>query len=54
MDIQKTIAWNVILINKEFLIQIKIAVYVILDFMMMEKICSASFATILGIIIYLF
>ena len=53
MDIQKTIAWNAILIHKEFSIQIKIAAYVILDFMMMEKICFANFVTIPGSIINL-
>ena len=54
MNIHKTIVWNAIRINYEFLIQIKIVVYVILDFMMMEKMSFANLATILGIIVYLF
>ena len=33
MNIQKTIVWIAIPINHEFLIQIKMVVYVILDFM---------------------
>ena len=54
MDIQKIIVWNVIWINKEFSIQIKIVVYVILDSMKMGKMSFANLATIHGIFIYLF
>ena len=37
MEILKIIVWHVKLMNSEFLIQMKIVVYVVLDFMIMGK-----------------